>query len=81
MNYFAKNIHYLRKKREITQAQIPDYLNINRATWSNYEIQRTEPSLEQLIEISTFFRISLDDLLTKDITLKDEVNKNIEPKK
>ncbi len=61
--YFAKNILFLRKRKGLNQAEIPDYLDISRATWSNYENAQTEPDLETLISIAKFFGVKIDDLL------------------
>lgn len=74
MAYFGKNILYLRKKNNIMQVDIPGYLDITRSTWSNYENDKTEPSIDQLIEISKFFGVTLDDLLLTDLQQKDEVS-------
>ena len=42
-------------------------IKVTRATWSNYETGATEPTLDTLIQIAKFFRISLDDLLLCDL--------------
>lgn len=67
MNYFSKNILYLRKKSNLKQAHMESSVKVTRATWSNYENGMTEPSFDKLIEIAKFFRVSLDELLLVDL--------------
>ena len=67
MNFFAKNILFLRKKHKYTQAEMPALIDIGRATWSNYENGLTEPDFDKLIGIAKLFKVSIDDLLTVDI--------------
>lgn len=43
------------------------YVQITRATWSNYENNITQPSLDKLVDIAKFFGITIDDLLLKDL--------------
>ena len=74
MNFFAKNILYLRKKRKHTQAEMPALIAVGRATWSNYENGLTEPDFDKLIGIAKFFKVSIDDLLTVDIGAQEHAN-------
>lgn len=67
MTFFAKNIHYLRKMRNLRQEQMQTELNIERSTWSNYENKQTEPKIEVLIRIAKFFGVGLDELLMEDL--------------
>ncbi len=84
MSLFARNIHFLRKKKELQQAEMPDVIGIARATWSDYENARTEPKIEVLLKISDFFGIMLDDLLRKDLEgeyLKGNILQNADVEK
>lgn len=67
MNFFAKNILFLRKRHKYTQAEMPDLIGVGRATWSNYENGLTEPDFDKLIGIANLFKVTIDDLLTTDI--------------
>jgi len=84
MSIFSKNIVFLRKKRELTQAEIADSIGYKRTTWNNYEQGVSEPNFEGVIKIAKFFDISLNDLLTFDLNSdvhlikKTESEKNIE---
>lgn len=70
MKYFAKNILFLRKRKGLTQSQIPDFTGIGRATWSNYENGETEPNIDGIIRISEFFGVDLHSLLLVDLSEK-----------
>jgi transcriptional regulator with XRE-family HTH domain len=70
-NYIGKNLKYLRRKSGLKQADIRSKLGITRSTWSNYENGNTTPSINDLINFSRFFGISLDELILQDLGLKD----------
>jgi len=76
MNFFAKNILFLRKKHKYTQAEMPALIAIGRATWSNYENGLTEPDFEKLIGIANLFKVTIDDLLTVDIGANEHLVNN-----
>lgn len=52
----------LRKKRNLTQEQLSEKLGITRQTLSNWEKDITNPDIIQAKNISSFFKITLDDL-------------------
>lgn len=52
----------LRKKRNLTQEQLSEKLGITRQTLSNWEKGITNPDIIQANNISSFFKITLDDL-------------------
>ncbi len=68
MSYAGKNLRYLRKLRGWTQEQFAQKLKIKRSLIGAYEEERAEPRLEVLEIISSVFKLSLDDLLLKDIS-------------
>lgn len=67
MNNFPKNLRYLRKKIGLKQEDMLGYLRITRSTWSNYEIGFTNPKLSEIVNISKFFGVSLDELVMQDL--------------
>lgn len=71
MENFAKNLKYLRKKSMLKQDDMLDYLRISRSTWSNYEIGHTCPKLNDIVNISKFFGVTLDELVMEDLELED----------
>lgn len=68
MNYLGQNLHFLRNRSGYKQAEMLDIIGISGATWSDYENQKTEPKINKLIEISEFFGVDLDGLLTVDLS-------------
>ena len=67
MNNLPTNLRYLRKQRGLKQDGMLDPLGFSRSTWSNYENGYTDPSVGNLIKISRFFGISLDELILHDL--------------
>jgi len=65
--YLATNLKYLRKKAGKTQDVLSSEMKIGRTTIANYEAGISEPNLETLIAFSSYFGISLDDLLSKNM--------------
>ena len=71
MYMFNEKMRFLRKYQHLTQAEIAKELNINQRTYSQYETGTTEPNLETLKKIATFFDVSIDYLLENDRNLSD----------
>jgi transcriptional regulator with XRE-family HTH domain len=66
--FFAQNLAFLRKKKGQTQAEVATALGLKRNTFSNYETTHSEPDLGTLEKIASFFDISLDELLSVDLS-------------
>jgi transcriptional regulator with XRE-family HTH domain len=65
--FFGSNIKLLRKRRGRTQGDVALTLNLKRSTLSGYENNVAQPSIENLITLSDYFRISIDTLLRIDL--------------
>lgn len=61
--YFGSNIQLLRKRKNLSQADLSKELGIKRSSLSGYEIGNAEPGFENLLKFSEFFNISIDKLL------------------
>jgi transcriptional regulator with XRE-family HTH domain len=61
------NLKYLREKKKLTQGEVAKTLQISRSTYANYEKEESEPTASQLLKLAKFYKVSTDDLLTKDI--------------
>jgi transcriptional regulator with XRE-family HTH domain/signal peptidase I len=66
--FFANNLSFLRKKKGLTQAEVATALGLKRNTFSNYETTHSEPDLGTLEKIASFFDISIDELLSVDLS-------------
>jgi transcriptional regulator with XRE-family HTH domain len=67
MSIFSDNIRVLRNKKNLSQQSFAESLGMSRVRYSKYEDGRSEPPYEILINISKYFHVSIDLLLTVDI--------------
>lgn len=65
--FISSNLKILRKFRKMSQEDVAQALGLTRSSYSGYENGVAEPGIENLIKMSAFFKVSLDDLLTKDL--------------
>ncbi|MCZ2140568.1 MAG: helix-turn-helix domain-containing protein, partial [Bacteroidia bacterium] len=67
MSQAGRNLKYLRKLRGWTQEEFAIKLNIKRSLIGAYEEERADPRLDVLEMVSDIFKLSLDELLLKDL--------------
>ena len=63
-----QNLKYLRKLRGWTQEEFAQKIGIKRSLVGAYEEERAEPNYEVLETVSDLFKVSIDDLLRKDLS-------------
>ncbi len=68
MSFAGKNLRYLRKLRGWTQEEFATKLKIKRSLIGAYEEERAEPRLDVLENMCSIFKLSLDELLLKDLS-------------
>ena len=68
MSTAGLNLKYLRKLRGWTQEEFAGKLNIKRSLLGAYEEERADPRLDVLEIIGEIFKLSLDELLLKDLS-------------
>ncbi len=68
MAYANQNLRYLRKLRGWTQEEFANKLNIKRSLLGAYEEERAEPRIDVLEQVGDMFKLTLDDLLRKDLS-------------
>lgn len=66
-----------RLKKEWTQEQLAQLLNVSRSTVSSWEVSRNYPDLETIVAISDLFGISLDSLLREDKQMAKDTTKKL----
>lgn len=64
MDSIGERIKYLRKKNNISQQELADATGLQRGNLSHYEKNKIKPSADTLVEIASFFDVSLDWLIT-----------------
>lgn len=70
VTFFAQNLIFLRNTLEnkVSQQRLADELGLKKSTLAAYESGRAEPRYEELIRLSRFFGVTVDELLSKDLT-------------
>lgn len=57
------NIKQLRQSRNMTQTELSERLGVSKQCVSNWENDYIQPSIEMLVKIAEFFKVSTDFLL------------------
>lgn len=75
---FCEKLQELRKNRGLTQEELAEALYVSRTAISKWESGRGYPSIESLKEISKYFSVSIDELLSgeKLLTIAEHENKS-----
>ena len=75
---FNEKLQELRKSRGLTQEELAEVLFVSRTAISKWESGRGYPNIESLKDISQFFSVTIDDLLTgeKLISIAEKENKS-----
>ncbi len=68
MSRAGLNLKHLRKLRGWTQEEFANKLNIKRSLIGAYEEERADPRLDVLEIVADMFKLSLDELLLKDVS-------------
>ncbi len=64
----GQNLKYLRKLRGWTQEEFANKLGIKRSLVGAYEEERADPRIDVLEKLGDMFKLTLDDLLRKDLS-------------
>ena len=75
---FHEKLQELRKSRGLTQEELAEALFVSRTAISKWESGRGYPSIDSLKEISSYFSVSIDDLLSGEqlISIAEKENKS-----
>ena len=68
MSQANKNLKYLRKLRGWTQEEFAQKLRIKRSLLGAYEEERADPRIDILEAVADMFKLTLDDLLRRDVS-------------
>ena len=74
---FCEKLQELRKSKALTQEELAEVLYVSRTAISKWESGRGYPSIDSLKEISGYFSVSIDDLLSaeKIVSIAEKENK------
>ncbi len=56
-------LYELRAEKGLSQRDMAKELRVSQATYNNWENEKTQPSIEQLIALAEFFGVSVDYLI------------------
>ena len=75
---FHEKLHELRKSRGLTQEELAEALYVSRTAIPKWESGRGYPNIDSLKEISNYFSITIDDLLSSEklISIAEKENKS-----
>lgn len=63
MTNLGKRLRFLRLQRNLTQLELGEIMNISPSTIGMYERGEREPSYKTLMDLASFFQVSIDYLL------------------
>lgn len=75
---FNEKLKELRSSRDLTQEELAEALFVSRTAISKWESGRGYPSIDSLKEISTFFSVTIDELLSgeKLLSIAEKLSRN-----
>ena len=74
---FHEKLQELRKSRGLTQEELAEELYVSRTAISKWESGRGYPSIDSLKEISNYFSVTIDELLSSEklLSIAEKENK------
>lgn len=74
----GKRLKQVRVEKGFSQAEVADFLNISRQSISRWETDKAYPDLDNLVELSKYYEVSIDEVLTETKVLQHEINQKTE---
>jgi len=71
MSYIGKNIRKIRMSKKLTQTEFAELFDLKRTAVGSYEEGRAEPKIDTLIKIADYFKLSLDNLMRKELSINE----------
>ena len=72
MSQIHENIKFLRKQLGLTQEQLSEKIGIKRSVIGAYEEGRAEPGVGNLMLFASFFKVSVDELISENLKKGDK---------
>ena len=67
MNYFSKNLRYLREKKGISKSELSKKINVNQSTLTRWENEEMGATIDNALDVANYFNISMDGLVGTDL--------------
>ncbi len=77
MSHIGKNIKKIRTAKKLSQAKLAEIFDLNRGSVGAYEEGRAEPKIETIIQMANYFGLSIDILLSKELSTNELYHFNI----
>ncbi len=77
MSHIGQNIKRIRSVKGLSQAKFAELFNLARPSVGAYEEGRAEPKIQTVVDIAHYFGISIDVLLTKELSVNDLYHLNM----
>ena len=71
LSFIGRNIKKIRQVKKISQAEFAGLFHLSRPSIGAYEEGRSEPKIETLILIATYFKLSIDLLLKRELSTSE----------
>ncbi len=71
MSFFGKNIRKIRIAKKMTQTEFAELFELKRTALGSYEEGRAEAKVDTVIKVADYFKLSLDQLLRKELTINE----------
>jgi len=65
----SRNLRKLRTFKNMNQTEFAELFELNRPALASYEEGRSEPRLQTLHKMARHFKLSMDDLISRDLTV------------
>jgi len=73
-NFFATNLKFLRDRHNITQSELAKKMNKDYSTIGKWELNQRTPIMADMMKLADFFNITVQDLVSKDLRIKNDDN-------
>lgn len=77
---FAENLIELRKYHDFSQEELADMIGVSRQTLSKYETGESLPDIEKCKLLADVFSVTIDDLISYDKSVDDNMGLGVPPK-
>jgi len=74
----GQRLKKVRVNKGYSQNDVATFLNISRQSISRWETDKAYPDIDNLVELSKYYEVSIDELLTETKKLQQEINEKTE---